>query len=183
MLLGRKSESERVPAAPRRPLCSRVAAAGARCSAGERRVPRAAGGPGSRRTSRRGPAERRVSTADRRGVGRRGKHLCRRWLRQRQDRQVRQARQVHQVLGIERGPIQASSTRRTGSRSMRKATCMSPTAGIREFRSSMATGTFKTTDRQRGKSRGDLHHAWSASIPLQLKFKSAGRYRRGRRDL
>ncbi len=42
-----------------------------------------------------------------------------------------------------RGTRPASSTRRTGSRSMRKATSTSPTPGTREFRSSTATGTSR----------------------------------------
>ena len=93
--------------------------------------------------SRRGPAERPVSTADRCRVGCRRQHLCGRWLRQRPRRQVRQERQVHQVLGIERDRRTASSTRSTESRSTRRATSTSPTPATSEFRSSTATGTSR----------------------------------------
>ena len=102
LLLGRKSESERFPAA----ACPLPAAGGRGAGA-------AAGGPGAAgpaaevaagaaERSRRRPAERRFSASHRRGVGRGRQHLCRRRLRQLPRRQVRQERQVHQVLGIER---------------------------------------------------------------------------------
>ena len=90
------------------------------------------------------PASRRqLQSAHRRRLGRRGQHLRLRRLRQLAHRQVRQERQVHQVLGHARRRARASSTCRTPSPSMPRATCTSPTAATSASRSSTTTATSR----------------------------------------
>ena len=165
LLLGRKSESERVPAAPlnRRP------------AAGRRR-------PGPWRTSRRRPAEDvfqrptdvawdaagNIYVADGFGnarIAKFDKHgkFIKSWGSKGTD--PGQFNTPHGLAIDAQGNVYVADT------------------GNKRIQVFDGEGTLKTPDRERWRSGRDLHHARSASIPVYLKFQSAERYRRGRRDL
>ena len=173
LLLGRKSESERVPALPLAPPPCRKQGAGdgAALLPRLRRQGGAAGDPGAgaqsdlfqRPTDVAWDAAGNIYVADGFGNARVAKFdkngkFIKSWGSR----------------GAEPGQFNtvARDRDRCAGQRLRRRRREQENSGLRRRRN------LQDADRQCGNSRGDLHHAGTASVSLQLQFESAGRYRR-----